>query len=128
MNAAATAKIGNDETNSSITKGKSSWSGTLSTSRKSVENLFKLNQPVQSTSASNGEELTTKSPPQRDTFIRPRKALLDDIGLNFGMTLNLFGSVQSNSTNNNDNHHKLEEEQQQPTAIIEDENKRSECR
>jgi len=125
MNAAATAKPNNDETNSLGTKGKSSWSGTLSTPRKSMENLFKTNQPSQSHSFSNNEQTTTSSS-QRDTFIRPRKSMLDDIGLNFGMTLNLFGNVQSNSTNNNDNQQKSEE-QQQPTAIlIEDDSKPSE--
>jgi len=122
MNAAA-AKTSNDETNPLTMKGKSSWSGTLITPRKSLENLLKTNQPLQSNSTSNNEESTTT--PQRDTFIRPRKSMLDDIGLNFGMTLNLFGTVQSNSTNDKDNHYKLEE-QQQPTAIVEGDKKQSE--
>ncbi len=122
MNAVA-AKTSNDETSPSATKRKSSWSGTLTTPRKSLENLLKINQPLQSNSTSNSEESTT--PPQRDTFIRPRKTILDDLGLNFGMTLNLFGTVQSNSTNDNDNHHKLEE-QQQPTAFVQGDNKQSE--
>ena len=132
MNAAAAAttatKTNIDETNSLTPKGKSSWSGTLSTPRKSVENLFKANQQSQITSASNADELPSK----RDTFIRPRKTFLDDGGLNFGMTLNLFGTVQNNSINHTDdgdddnNHHKLEE-QHQPTAIVvEDDNKQSE--
>jgi hypothetical protein len=132
MNAAAAAatatKTNIDETNSLTPKGKSSWSGTLSTPRKSVENLFKANQQSQITSASNADELPSK----RDTFIRPRKTFLDDGGLNFGMTLNLFGTVQNNSINHthdgddDDNHHKLEE-QHQPTAIVvEDDNKQSE--
>jgi hypothetical protein len=126
MNAAAAAKTGTDEINPLTTKGKSSWSGTLSTPRKSVENLFKPNQQSQLTSASNANELS----PQRDTFIRPRKTLLDDVGLNFGMTLNLFGTIQNNSINQDDDddhhHHKLEE-QQHPTAIVvEDDNKQRE--
>ncbi len=122
MNAAA-AKTNNDEAIPLTPKGKSSWSGTLSTPRKSVENLFKTNHQSQSTSASNIDEFS----PQRDTFIRPRKTLLDDLGLNFGMTLNLFGTTETNSINNDDDiHHKLEE-QHQPTAIvIEDDNKQSE--
>jgi hypothetical protein len=52
--------------------------------------------------------------------------MLDDMGLNFGMTLNLFGTGEKHSTINNDNYHHHLVEQQQPTAIIDDDNKQSE--
>ena len=124
MNAAVAAKTTTDEINSITAKSKSSWSGTPSTPRKSLENVFKTNPQVPSTSVPTGEELTTTtSPRQRDTFIRPRKTMLDDIGLNFGMTRNLFGTTPNNSMNNDD--HKSEE-QQMPMAIGEYDDKRGE--
>lgn len=125
MNAAA--KPSNDEINPLTTKGKSSWSGTLTTPRKSVENLFNPNQPLQSNSDSNSEQSTTVIP-QRDAFIRPRKTILDDIGLHFGMPVNLSANDQSHSTDNHNNDHQSKlEEQQQPKAIVvaEDDNKPS---
>jgi hypothetical protein len=122
MNAAVAAKTGNDETNLLSNKGKSSWSGTLTSPRKSIENLFNPNQTLQSTPVSNGEE-TPISPRQRDTFIRPRKTMLDDLGLNFNMTMNVFGTVQNSST---DNDIQKSEEQHQPTAIVENDDKRGE--
>ncbi|CAF1512856.1 unnamed protein product [Rotaria sp. Silwood1] len=113
MNAAMATKIGNDETNSVMVKGKSSWSGTLSNQRKSLENVFKNDQTTPLTSTSTNEQ-STISP--RDTFIRPRKTILDDIGINFGLTRNLSSTVQNNSTNNDN--HKIEE-QQSSIAIVE---------
>jgi hypothetical protein len=122
MNAAVAAKTGNDETKLLTARGKSSWSGTPSTPRKSLENLFDPSQSLQSTFVSTGEELI-KSPRQHDTFIRPRKTMLDDIGLNFGVTVNVFDTVQNNPIDN-DNH--KSEEQHQPTAIVENVDKHGE--
>lgn len=119
MNAAAAAvatKNHADEASPLTLKGKSSWSGTLATPRKSIENLFKANQQ-----SSDGEELS----PSRDTFIRPRKTMLDDNGLNFGMTLNLFGTGPNDSTLD-DHQQDKPKEQQPPSAMVEDENKQSE--
>ncbi|CAF4215149.1 unnamed protein product [Rotaria socialis] len=117
MNAAMATKGGNDDVNASIAKGKSSWSGTLSAPRKSLDNVFKHDQ---SNSSVTDEQSTTKiaSPliSPRDAFIRPRKTILDDIGINLGLSRNLFGMVQNNSTN--DENHKIEE-QQMPIAILE---------
>ena len=118
MNAAAATKpTNNDETNSLNTKGKSSWSSTHSITRKSMENLFKINQPSQPNSITNNDETTL----QPETFIRPRKTMLDDIGLNLGMTFNIFGSTQ-----NSNNHQQKSEDQSEPKAIIENYNKPSE--
>lgn len=117
MNAAAAAAVTknhNDEASPLTLKGKSSWSGTHSTPRKSIENLFKPNQQ-----SSDGEE--SSAPSSRDTFIRPRKTMLDENGLNFGMTLNLFGTV-SNDSNGNHSNQEQAKEQQPPIAIVEDDN------
>ncbi|CAF3229974.1 unnamed protein product [Rotaria sp. Silwood2] len=125
MNAAMATKIGNDETSSLIAKGKSSWSGTLSNQRKSLENVFKNDQTVPLTSTSPNEQSTitpTSSVSPRDTFIRPRKTLIDDIGVNFGLTRNLSSTIQNNSTNK-DNH--KTEEQQTPIAMIENNEKQA---
>ncbi|CAM4740130.1 unnamed protein product [Rotaria magnacalcarata] len=117
MNAAMATKGGNDDVNASIAKGKSSWSGTLSAPRKSLESVFKHDQ---SNSSVTDEQSTTKiaSPliSPRDAFIQPRKTILDDIGINLGLSRNLFGMVQNSSTN--DENHKIEE-QQMPIAILE---------
>ena len=119
MNAAAAAvatKNHTDEASQLTLKGKSSWSGTHSTPRKSIENLFKANQQC-----SDGEDVS----PYRDTFIRPRKTMLDDNGSSFGMTINLFGAGPNDPTS--DEHYQDKaKEQQAPTAIAEDENKQSE--
>ncbi|CAF3707147.1 unnamed protein product [Rotaria sordida] len=111
MNAAMATKIGNDETNPLMVKGKSSWSGTQSTPRKSLENVFKNDQTIPLTSTSINEQSPTKS--SRDTFIRPRKTILDDIGINLGIKRNLPDSTIQNNSTNNDNH-KIEEQEQQP--------------
>ena len=95
--AKTTTATAQNETNSSTTsKPRSSWSTTPSTPRKSFENL--LNTSTDESTITN----------QRDSFIRPRKTMLDELGLNFGLTTN-------------------SKEQTQPTAIINDDNKQSEC-
>ena len=116
MNAAIAAKTGNEDTNSLFVKGKSSWSGTVSNPRKSLEHVFQCNQQVQSTHVSNNEQSTTISPSQRDSFIRPRKAILDDSGTDLGMKPNLFEPTQDNSTDDDNYQSK---EQQQPTIVLE---------
>ncbi|CAF4773637.1 unnamed protein product, partial [Rotaria magnacalcarata] len=78
--------------------------------RKSLESVFKHDQ---SNSSVTDEQSTTKiaSPliSPRDAFIQPRKTILDDIGINLGLSRNLFGMVQNSSTN--DENHKIEEQQ-----------------
>lgn len=97
----AATKTTQDETNPSTLKSKSSWSTTPTTTRKSFENLLnKTNKDEQSSN-------------HRDSFIRPRKTMLDELGLNFGLTTNL---------NSSDSEFK---EQTQPKAIIGDDNKQT---
>jgi hypothetical protein len=124
MNAAAAAagggggKTNTEETSSLAAKGKSSWSGSHSTPRKSLENLFKLNeQQLRSTQVSVGEEssssstTTVTSPIQSESYIRPRKTF-DENNYNYGLT----NSVIDNQL----------EDQQQPSAIVENDDKRGE--
>jgi hypothetical protein len=119
MNAVA-IKTNKDEINSLATKGKSSWSGSLTTPRKSMENLFKNNeQQLHPTSISIGDESTS----QHDSYIRPRKTF-DDNSLNYRMALNQSGTSSTIDKTNND-HHKSEE-QLYPTAIAENDDKRGE--
>ena len=127
MNAAA-AKTNKEEINSLATKGKSSWSGSLSTPRKSIENLFKsTEQQLRPTPQPINEPSTTvPSASQSDSYIRPRKTF-DDNGLNYGTTINLLGTINTTiDKNNNDDHKPEEEQQQQPSAIVENDDKRGE--
>jgi uncharacterized protein YxeA len=127
--AAATTKTVKDEPNSLATKGKSSWSGSLSTPRKSIENLFKTTEqqirPTPSVSTTEESSPITSSITS-DSYIRPRKTF-DDNTLNYGVTLDLYGTTNStndqNNNNNNNDHHQVEE-QLQPTAIVETDDKR----
>jgi hypothetical protein len=117
MNAAAATKTNKEEPIASIAKGKSSWSGSLSSPRKSLENLFKsTEQQLQSTAV--------PSTSQPDSYIRPRKTF-DDNGLNYGTTINLLGTTTSTIDKTNNDDHKLEE-QQHPSAIVESDDKRGE--
>ncbi|CAF3925191.1 unnamed protein product, partial [Rotaria magnacalcarata] len=70
MNAAMATKGGNDDVNASIAKGKSSWSGTLSAPRKSLESVFKHDQ---SNSSVTDEQSTTKI---ASPLISPRDAFI----------------------------------------------------
>jgi len=123
---AAVAKTTKEETNSLAAKGKSSWSGTLSTPRKSLENLFKPNeQQLRSNGISVSEESKTiTSPLQSDSYIRPRKTF-DENSPNYSLTINSYGTTSSTIDKINNNDYKLEE-QQQPSAIIESDDKRGE--
>ncbi|CAF3722548.1 unnamed protein product [Rotaria sp. Silwood1] len=70
MNAAA--KNIKTDTNLNASKSKSSWSGTLSTSRKSLENLFKnIDQQLSTTPITLNNESTTVLSSQSDSYIRP---------------------------------------------------------
>ncbi|CAF1161740.1 unnamed protein product [Adineta ricciae] len=126
MSAAVAAKTTSEEIGSTSTRSKSSWSGTSTTPRKSVENLFKNNPQLPPTSVpSNEDDSPTKtSPRQRDTFIRPRKSMLDDVGLSFNRTMNIINAPTVDSSK--DNHGQCEE-QQQPMDISEDANDRGKC-
>ena len=115
MNAAVTTKTAPDE---ATAKGKSSWSGTPSNPRKSLENIFKNKPSLQSsTTSTNDETIITASQP--DTFIRPRRTMLDEGGFSFGLTLNLFGPASANDTQRTDHH---AEEQELPKAMEENDN------
>jgi hypothetical protein len=120
MNAAAAVKTTKEETNSLSARGKSSWSGSLSTPRKSLENLFKpTEQQLRTIPVSLGEESTTvTSSIQSDSYIRPRKTF-DENSLNYGLTSSIIDQI-----NNNDDH--IQDEQQQPSAIVENDDKRGE--
>lgn len=115
MNAAVTTKTAPEEV---TVKGKSSWSGTPSNPRKSLENIFKNKPSLQSSTISTDDE-TIITASQPDTFIRPRRTMLDEGGLNFGLTLNLFGSASANDTQRIDHH---AEEQELPKAMEENDN------
>ncbi len=120
MNAAVAAKTTKEEPSSLAAKGKSSWSGSLSTPRKSMENLFKSTehqQQLRSTPVSAGDESSLQS----DGFIRPRKTF-DDHNLNYGTT-----NLPSDKPNDDDGDHKIEE-QLQPSAIVDNADKRGERR
>ncbi len=122
MNAAAAAaatKTTRDEPNSLAAKGKSSWSGSLSTPRKSVENLFKTSEqqsrPTPPPSSSDESSTTPSSMITSEGYIRPRKTFDDNNTLNYGTTSSI------NDQNNNQ-----VEEQSQPTDIVEIDDKRGE--
>ena len=123
--AAAATKTTRDEPNSLAAKGKSSWSGSSSTPRKSVENLFKLTeQQSQLTPLSTNEESSAVTAPvQSDSYIRPRKTF-DDNTLNYGTTLDLL--VKTSSTNDEKNNNNQVEEQLPPSATVENDNERGE--
>lgn len=127
MNAAMATKPTNDDANLSLIKGKSSWSGSQSAPRKSLENVFKTDSTT-----SDEQSKPTSLTSQRDAFIRPRKTF-DDIGMNLGLSRNLSTTVHnkstdnnttisSNNNNNNEHNHKIEE-QQPPIAVIENNEK-----
>jgi len=121
MNAAAAVKTTKEEPNSLSARGKSSWSGSLSTPRKSLENLFKsTEQQLRSTPVSLGEESTTvTSSIPSDSYIRPRRTF-DENNLNGGLTSSTIDKI-----NNNDDHIQAEQ-QQQPSAIVENDDKHGE--
>ncbi|CAF3610328.1 unnamed protein product [Rotaria sordida] len=127
---AAVAKNNKDETNLRTSKGKSSWSGSLSTSRKSLENLFKnIEQQLSSTPVTiNNESITSLSSPQLDSYIRPRKTF-DDSDFNYGTTYNSPSITSSTIDKINNDNHKIEEQQQQqqqqqPSTLVENDDKR----
>jgi hypothetical protein len=122
MNAVAAAKTPKEETNSFTAKGKSSWSGSLSTPRKSLENLFqKTEQQLRSTPISVGEESSFQS----DSYIRPRKTF-DDNSLNYGTTLNLYSTTSSSIDQMINDDHQLEEQLPPSAPIGENDDKRGE--
>lgn len=118
MNAAMAAKGGIDDNNSMTAKGKSSWSGTIAAPRKSLENVFDNNQTNLSNGNSTNQQSTTATTggksSVRDTFIRPRKTILDDLGINLGLKRNLSGTAQTDTINNENHHDQKEQEQPQP--------------
>ena len=128
MNAAVTAKSTIEETTASAApaKPKSSWSGSLLTPRKSMENLSKLAPPSsQSTSELAGDESTvTPPPPPPEPFIRARPTVLDESLIDLDVALNLCSTSSSQGPENNDHE---PEEQEQPTAQEENDNTQSEC-
>ena len=125
--AAAVAKTNTTEANQTVTKGKSSWSGSLSTSRKSLENLFKTNeQPLSSTAVSADDESTTVNlSSQCDSYIRPRKTF-DDSDFNYGTALNLVDKQNSTIDETHNNVQQVEDQQQQPSTTIRHDDKRGE--
>ncbi|CAF0997059.1 unnamed protein product [Adineta ricciae] len=126
MNAASANKTTKDDLNPLTPKGKSSWSTSLSTSRKSLENLLKdEDQQLRLTAISLGDEIkteTTNSSAQADSYIRPRKTF-DDSSLNYGTLLNLY--TTTNSTKDKINHDdQKSDKEQQPSATIDNDDKR----
>lgn len=106
MNAAA--KSTKQETNPLTAKGKSSWSGSLSTPRKSLENLFKAtDQQLSTIPISTGEESSPSN--QSESYIRRRKTF-DESSLIYNTTSSIIDKI-----NNNDHG---QEEQQQPSAVV----------
>ncbi|CAF5107825.1 unnamed protein product, partial [Rotaria magnacalcarata] len=136
---AAVPKTKQEDTNLKLAKGKSSWSGSLSSSRKSLENLFKnIEQQLHPDSIQIDTESTQSvSSVPSDSYIRPRK-IFDDSNFNYGTTLDLLDTTRStiHKTTNDDkttnqNHEKLEEEeeqqqqqQQSSSTIVENDDKR----
>lgn len=135
MNAAAPKTFKDDmNTKSPKPKPKSSWSGSLSSSRKSLENLFKnIEQqispnPIQVDGSNNNDGST-------DTYIRPRKTF-DDKNFNYGTTLDSVTQESSSivdktidDDNANDDGQKVkevEEEKELPSNIVENDDKRGE--
>ena len=116
--AAAATKPNKEESNLLATKGKSSWSGSSSMSRKSLENLLKATEQQELRPAPTSTESSTN---QSDGYIRPRKTF-EDHSSNYGATLD---SHQTSSLSNDPTTTNTEE-QLQPTAIVENDDKRGE--
>ena len=118
---AVTAKTSRDEAAIAaalMAKGKSSWSGSLSAPRKSLENLFKHVEPR--SSAVN--ELTAATPP--DGYIRARKTF-DDHAHNYGMTRSLYetsSTTDEATTNANDVDHQQQQQQQDNPPLVPENN------
>ncbi|CAF0953181.1 unnamed protein product, partial [Didymodactylos carnosus] len=95
MKAAVAAK-GSLNQSDLLAKGKSSWSGTLTTPRKSLDNLFKNEQlSVCPTSSM----VRSDEPIVVDSYIRPRRNLFDNsdkVGLDYPKPLNLISSSSFN--------------------------------
>ncbi|CAM4937193.1 unnamed protein product [Rotaria socialis] len=124
------------EDTSLAAKGKSSWSGSLSSTRKSLENLFKnAEQQLHPDSIQVDTESTqVPSSVPSDSYIRPRK-VFDDSNFNYGTTLDLLDTTRSTihkttnddkTTNQDDQKVEEEEEQQQQSssAIVANDDKR----
>lgn len=107
MNAAVNSRASSVDGKSIPTKGKSSWSGSMTMPRKSVENLFKS----RTNSIENDETMSTS---QNESFIRPRRTFLDDSQLNLLM--------QPVSSENVSTKQHQTEDQQIPTDIIDENN------
>ncbi|UJR15369.1 hypothetical protein I4U23_002317 [Adineta vaga] len=126
MNAVSSNKTSKDDTNPLVPKGKSSWSTSLSTSRKSLENLLKdEDQQLRFTAVSSGDEIktgSTLSSSQANSHIRPRKTF-DDSSLNYGTILNLYSTKNSTTDKINHDDQKSDKEQQ-PSTIIDNDDKR----
>ncbi|CAF4887574.1 unnamed protein product [Rotaria sp. Silwood1] len=121
MNAAA--KNIKTDTNLNASKSKSSWSGTLSTSRKSLENLFKnIDQQLSTTPITLNNESTTVLSSQSDSYIRPRQTF-DDSNFNYGMALNSFSTISSTIDKSKIDDKKIDE-QQQSSTLVENDDKR----
>ena len=115
---AATAKTNKEEKSSFGAKGKSSWSGSLSTPRKSLENLFKSTEsssraPAVSVDDDSQNALSLSS---SDGYIRPRKTF-DDTNFNYGRTINLLATNSSVEPS---------DEAAQRRTIVDDDDKRGE--
>jgi hypothetical protein len=127
MNAAAAAKTTKDETNTLAAKGKSPWSTSLSTSRKSLDNILKEEeQQLRPTPISFNDESKTvpSSSSLSDSYIRPRKTF-DDNSLNYGTSLNLFGITSSTLDKTNNDDYKLEK-QPEPSTLVDNVSQRGE--
>jgi hypothetical protein len=127
MNAAAAAKTTKDETNTLAAKGKSPWSTSLSTSRKSLDNILKEDeQQLRPTPISLNDESKTvpSSSSLSDSYIRPRKTF-DDNSLDYGMSLNLFGTTSSTIDKTNNDDYKLEK-QPEPLTLVDNASQRGE--
>ena len=123
---AATAKTNQEEKNSFASKGKSSWSGSQSTPRKSLENLFKSAETSSRAPAVFAAEESTNplSLSPSDGYIRPRKTF-DDTNFNYGKTINLFDTHSSvEQTSRNDR--APSDEQAQRRTIVDHDDKRGE--
>ncbi|CAF4378850.1 unnamed protein product [Rotaria sp. Silwood2] len=125
MNAAVAAKNNKEETNFKTSKTKSSWSGSLSSSRKSLDNLFKnIEQQLSTTPITLDNESKTILSSQSDSYIRPRKTF-DDSSFNYGITFNSLGTTSSTIDKTNTDDQKVDE-QQQPSTLVENDDKRGE--
>ena len=117
---AVTAKTSRDEAAMAaalMAKGKSSWSGSLSAPRKSLENLFKHTEPR----ISAVDEPITTSP---DGYIRARKTF-DDHSHNYGMTRSLY-ETSSTIDEANDVDHQQPQQENPPLVPENNDDKRGE--